>query len=55
MDRRYPVLLIVSGIFAYFETKTYDVLTPFFLLLGVGAAITLMKLLGRFNYENTSH
>jgi len=45
----YPFVFIASGIFAYIETKTYDSLTPLYLLLGIGAAITLKKLLSRFD------
>lgn len=51
----YPFVFIVAGLLAYLETKTYDVLTPLYLLLGLGAAIMLVKLLGRFKNENTSH
>lgn len=43
----YPFVFIVSGIFAYIETQTYDVLTPIYLLLGLGAAIVMSKMIKR--------
>lgn len=51
----YPFVFIVSGIFAYLETNTYDPLTPIYLLLGVGAAIALFRLLGRYGHAHSSH
>ena len=51
----YPLVLVVAGIFAYIETGYYDVLTPFYLLLGSGAAYVLLTILRRLTYETASH
>lgn len=40
----YPIVFVIAGILAYIETGAYDVLTPAYLLLGAGAALTLKKL-----------
>lgn len=41
----YPMVFVVAGIFAYNRTGAYDVLTPVYLLLGLGSWVTLMRLI----------
>lgn len=43
----YPLVLVVAGSLAYFENGIYDVLTPAYILLGLGAAISLTQLFRR--------
>lgn len=43
----YPLVLVVAGFLAYFEKGAYDVLTPAYIFLGLGAAISLTQLFRR--------
>lgn len=41
----YPIVFVVAGIISYMKIGVYDVLTPVYLILGAGAAMTLRRLL----------